>query len=176
MDYFDQFCIPFTGLKTGEHRFNLIVRDEFFERYNYSDLRKGDLTVGLILDKQEGILTLTFDIAGTVEVICDRCLEYYDQPVAGRERLYIRFGKDFHEETDEIMIIPETENQIDVGHYIYEYINLLIPYRHVHPDDDRGESTCNRDVIRKLQEYQRHDLADPRWEVLNDLRNDLDKN
>jgi uncharacterized metal-binding protein YceD (DUF177 family) len=176
MNYFNQFFIPFTGLKEGEHRFNFEIGDEFFEKYNYSDLRKGDLRVELILDKQERMLTLTFNISGTVEVMCDRCLDNYNQLVQGKEKLFIKFGRDFHEETEEILIIPESEHQINVGHYIYEYINLLIPYRRVHPDDNNGESMCNKDVISKLQEYVRHDVVDPRWETLNHLRNKLKKN
>lgn len=174
MDYFNQFIIPYAGLKLGEHQFNFEITDEFFKKYDYSDLRKGNIQVGLILEREERMLILNFDIDGSVEVVCDRCLDLYDQVIHGEEHLFFKFGDDFHEESDEIIVIQGSGNKIDVGHYIYEFINLLLPYRLVHPDNENGESGCNKEFLQELEEQIPHDEVDPRWEALKKLKNELE--
>lgn len=175
MGYFDQFIIPFAGLKPGEHSFSFDVTDEFFSKYNYSELSRGRIQVELILEKQERMLILNFDLVGTIEVMCDRCLDFYHQPVQGKQRLFIKFGEDFHEESDEIVVIPRSENKIEVGHYIFELIILLLPYRLVHPENEKGESVCDKDIIQKIEEYMPHHYMDPRWDALKKLKNKLEK-
>lgn len=170
MPYLDQFVIPLSGLKPGMHDYKFIVDDEFFRQFAYSQIKSGKLEVDLELEKEETVLTLRFTINGTVHVMCDRCLDYYDQPVNGLERLIVRFGETSFEETDEIVVIPSTEHQINVSHYIYEYIHLLLPYKCVHPNDEGGISQCNREVTDRLQSHSGEEqTADPRWDTLKKL-------
>jgi uncharacterized metal-binding protein YceD (DUF177 family) len=169
MSYFDHFVIPFSGLKPGKHEYSFVIDNEFFEHFEYSELKAGMLKVDLLLEKQENMLVLHFTIDGTVHVMCDRCLDYYDQPVSGTEQLIVKFGETSYEETDEIVVIPVTEHRINVGHFIYEYIHLLLPYKCVHPDDENGTSRCNQEVIDKLNITWDDESTDPRWDDLKKL-------
>ncbi len=170
MNYLKQFIISFRGLSIGTHHFKFDIDDRFFENYEYSEIKKGKIAVDLLLEKQQRMLILKFTIKGYVNVMCDRCLEYFNQQISGKERLIVKFGEKKYEETDEILIIPETEQRIDISHYIYEYINLLVPYRHVHPEDENGISQCNPEAIKRIEELSKHKTLDHRWDVLKKLK------
>ncbi len=170
MDYLKQFVIPFRGLKLGEHHFDFEIDDKFFDATETVDIEHGQVHVDVDLTRQERMLILECGIAGRVELKCDRCLEPYDQPVSGRERLIVKFGEDWDEESDEVIIIPESEYQIDISQYLYEFINLLIPMQHIHPDDENGNSTCDPDMIARLGQHSNEQASDPRWDALKKLK------
>ncbi|MBP6976994.1 MAG: DUF177 domain-containing protein [Bacteroidales bacterium] len=139
-------------------------------QFAYSEIKSGKLEVDLELEKQESMMILHFAISGTAHVMCDRCLDYYDQPVSGTERLIVKFGETSLEETDEIVVIPATEHRINVSHYLYEYVHLLLPYKCVHPSDEEGNSLCNREVTGRLEEtHDKEKPDDPRWDALKKL-------
>ncbi len=169
MDYKRQFVLSFGGLKIGNHQFTFDIDDRFFEELEYSEIRKGKVGVRLDMEKQERMLQLAFHISGNVEVPCDRCLDPVDCPVGGSSMLYVKFGKEYEEESEDVIVIPETQTQLDVMHFIYEYISLLVPYRHVHATDAQGVSGCDPVVLKKLDELSRQHNTDPRWDSLKNL-------
>ena len=169
MDYLRQFVISFKGLKPGEHQYDFDIDDLFFDSFEYSELKKGQIHVHLNMMKEETMLILQFNLAGKITVPCDRCFEPVDIPVEGDEELIIKFGSDFHEESESIQIIPEGEGQIDVSNFIYEYIHLLVPARKVHPEDEEGNSSCDPEIIKRLDTIAPSSEPDPRWEVLKKL-------
>ena len=75
------------------------------------------------------------------------------------------------EENDEIVVIPEHDYEIDLSQYLYEYINLILPYRKVHGEDENGNSLCNPDIIKKIEEHTEEEATDPRWDALKKLKN-----
>lgn len=166
------FFIPYKGLSIGIHKYNFIVNDKFFEEIEYSEFSKGSLMADLNLEKQERMIILHFSIKGSVEVQCDRCLEVMDFPVNIVETLYVKFGDNKEDETDEILILPESEYQIDISRLINEYITLAMPIRHVHGDDENGVSLCNADALKKLEELSERHTIDPRWEKLKNIKLD----
>lgn len=170
MNHKRQFIISFGGLKIGNHRFNFEIDDQFFEPLDYSEIRHGKLSVELLLDRQSQLLHFKFDIKGSVEVTCDRCLGQFSIPVNGSNVLFVKFGKEYSEESHELVVIPETQTQIDLKHYVYEFITLLVPYRHVHPGDDNSATGCDPAVIRKLKDLSSNHKPDPRWDDLKKLK------
>ncbi len=170
MEYLKQFVISFGGLKPGVHQFSFEVDDLFFEQFEHSEIKKGKLTIGVAFEREEKMLILNFLINGKVDVPCDRCYESFLLPVYGKERLIIKFGNDFHEENEEVLIIPVGETQIDISPFIYEFVHLLIPYRRVHPEDENGNSQCDPEVIKRIDEREAASEPDPRWEVLKKLK------
>jgi uncharacterized metal-binding protein YceD (DUF177 family) len=166
-----QFIIPVTGLKPGSHRFEFEIDDSFFELFEYSEIKNGWVHLNLVIEKEENLLVFHFDFEGRVRVPCDRCYEPFDLPIAGSERLILKFGHDFHEESEEVQIVPVGENHFDVSPFIYEYIHLALPVRRVHPDNDLGEPACDAEVIRRLEDLESSSGPDPRWEELLKLKN-----
>jgi uncharacterized protein len=171
VDILETYKIPFRGLKTGNHRFDLEAGSEFFEMTNSPQISGGKVAVRVDLEKQERMLIFQFLFSGRVLVPCDRCSDPVEVPVEGEERLIVKFGDSYEEQSEEVQIIPETATRFDLGPFIYEYIHLLMPVKRVHPDDENGNSTCDPLVLKKLNELSQGPAADPRWEALKALRN-----
>jgi uncharacterized protein len=163
-----QFTIPFAGLKQEEHRFGFKINELFFEEFEYSEIKEGQFEIDLVLLKQSTMLTLDFDIRGKVLVTCDRCLDDFELPVNTNQRLFIKFGNETYEETDEVIVLSHNEQEINVSQYIYEFISLAIPQVRVHP-----EGECDPEVIQKLEELKAgsDDHIDPRWDALRKFKN-----
>jgi uncharacterized protein len=167
----DDYKISFTGLKLGTHSFSFRVGDGFFEAIHDAEITAGDVLVEVTMLKEERLMDLHIKISGKVRVACDRCNEQIGVTVSGPERLIVKLGDRFEEESEDVQVIPETSHFIDLGPFLYEYIHLLLPARRVHPDDRDGNSGCNPEVLKKLEELTPHHTQDPRWDPLNNLKN-----
>ena len=169
-----QFIIPFKGLKVGKHNFVYDIDDTFFDDYEQSEITKGNIHVEVDLDKKANMLELYFSIEGDVLVICDRCLDEFEIPIDYETELFVKFGDVSEEQTDEIIVLSHNEFELDVAQYIYEFVHLSLPYKRVHPDDSRGRSTCNKEMLKKLDEYiirENDENKDSRWDDLKNLLN-----
>ena len=175
MNYLNQFIIPVTGLKPGSHQFDFEIDDSFFEHFEYSEIRNGQIHLHLVIEKEDNLLVFHFDFKGQVRIPCDRCYEPFDLPIRGNERLILKFGSGFHEESEEIQVVPIGENHFDISPFIYEYISLSLPVRRVHPEDASGKSLCDDEIIRRLEESEPSPEPDPRWEILAQLKNNKKK-
>ena len=89
-------------------------------------------------------------IAGTVTVPCDRCLDDVDVEVDGEEKLVVKFGNEEYDQTDEILILPIHEHELNVANYVYEFLNINMPQKRVH---EKG--LCNHDVIDELEKIEK---------------------
>ena len=171
MDRMEKYSIPFAGLAKGSHQFEFEIDDKFFELFENSVIRKADVHVELDFHKAETVLTLTFRMKGSITQSCDRCLEEFQIPVDTMQVMLVRFGIAGVGETDDIIVIPHTEHQINVAQHIYDYLSLLIPMRVVHPDDENGNPGCDPEFLKRLSEdaSENEPPRDPRWEILKNL-------
>lgn len=168
MNFSKLFTIPFSQLCEGKHFYEYEIDDSFFEQFQYSEIGKSDIHISLTLEEEFTMLVLVFFLEGTINVMCDRCSDYFDMMVKGQNRLIVKFGDEIHEETDEIIVIPSTTHELEITHYIYEYINLLLPQSRIHP-----QGQCNKEIILKLEELSEVNNSgnniDPRWEALRNV-------
>jgi len=164
------YIIQFGGLSIGNHNFEFYVDEKFFENFEYSEIKKGKVNVDILLEKHETMLILNFSIKGNVNIICDRCSDSFDIPISTNQQLIVKFGDKDFEETDEILIIPFSEHKIDLSQLIYEYINLSLPIKRVHPDDKQGNSTCNPEIIKIIESVSKNESTDHRWDALKKLK------
>jgi uncharacterized protein len=167
-----QYAIPFKGLKEGRHDFNFVVENSFFEQFESSEVKKGVVNVHLELIKHNLFLELQFDINGKITVNCDRCLEPFVIRITHQAMLYVRFGEKTHEQSDDLLILADSENELHLDQFIFEYIHLAIPIQRIHPEID-GLSGCNPEMMEKLKSHNADDpenaSEDPRWEKLKGL-------
>ena len=159
--------------------------NQFFLDLDAPDVQKGQVNVVLKVRKTSGIYQLDFRTEGKVIVICDRCLEEMEQPIETDDRLKVKLGADFAE-IDDMVVVPEEDGYINVAWFIYEFIALSIPMKHVH-----APGKCNKDMVNKLSKHLRvsgddeeefdgmedtddkPQEIDPRW---NELKKILDNN
>ena len=160
-----ELIIPIKGLGIGDHHYDFVIGDSFFESFESLDILDGKVDLSLDLEKESNLLSFLFDFSGNVQLTCDRCLDEYNQPVEGDFRLIVKYGEEFQEISDELIEIPFTEHRFDLSQYIYEYIQMMLPLKHVHPDDESGNSTCKPEMLQKLNELSKPE-TDPRWDAL----------
>jgi uncharacterized metal-binding protein YceD (DUF177 family) len=170
VDYLKQFVIQFRGLKNESHHFDFVIDKKFFDAIEYAELEQGTVNVSVDLIKEERMMIFEFGISGEVEVECDRCLDPFFQPINGTERLIVKFGEEYEEQSDDVIIIPESDYKFDLTTYIYEYIRLMLPMQCIHPDDDEGYSTCNQEMLDRLSVENEEPTIDPRWDALKKLK------
>ena len=166
----EQYQIAFSGLKPGSHTFDFKVGKLFFDQVEDAEIRDGEVAVTVTMVKEERMMDFHFKIHGTVMVSCDRCNELMELEVNGNERLIVKYGDRYYEESEDVQIIPETSHQFDLSPFIYEYIHLLVPIRRVHPEDAEGKSQCAPEILKKLKDLSEHHAKDPRWDALNQLK------
>jgi len=165
-----EFVIPFVGLKEGVHEYSFEIGEKFFESFEYSEIDHGKIHAAVSMDRKERMLIFDFKLKGHLTIPCDRCMEEMEYPLNVDENLIIKFGHEHKEETEEIIIIPETESHVDISGYIYEYIMLALPIKKVHPE---GEEGCDPLVIEKLEQHSSLEV-DPRWEALKEFKKNIE--
>ncbi|KPM30854.1 Riboflavin synthase subunit alpha [Croceitalea dokdonensis DOKDO 023] len=171
-----QFVIPFSGLKMGKHEFEYDVDNTFFDDFGYDEFNEADIQVLAGLNKTSTMMELDLTATGTVNVNCDVTNEPYQQEVDGALQLVIKFGAEFNDDNDEILILPHGEHQVNIAQYIYEMLVLAVPQKRVHPGVEDG--TLQSEALDKLEELQPKETrsnkenTDPRWDGLKKLLTD----
>ena len=171
-----EFNIPFSGLKQGKHNFNYQIDNTFFESFGYDEFNGANVNLEVVLSKASTMMELDFEASGTINVDCDITSEPFDQPIDAELHLVVKFGEEYNDEDDEILILPHNEHQVNIAQYVYEMLVLAVPQKRVHPGIEDG--TLKSEVLDKLQELQpkekksNKEESDPRWDELKKLLTD----
>ncbi len=187
MGKFDLYNIDLKNLSPGVHEYEYLLENKFFMDIDGDEVRKGKVNVKLTVKTTSAAFDMTFQIAGTVVVSCDRCLDEMDIPVETQNRLVVKLGKEYAEESDEVVVIPEEEGAINLAWFLYEFIALAVPMKHVHAPgkcnksmssklkkhtarstDDENDGFADDDVITD-DDAQDSGSTDPRWDALKGL-------
>lgn len=172
------YTIQYVGLKEGEHTFEYTITKSFFDLFNYDDFNDANVEATLLLTKKSTFMEFDFNISGTINVNCDVTNEPYDQPVNGSYELVVKFGQEFNDDIEDVLILPFGEYEVNVAQYIYELIVLSMPNKRVHPGIADG--TLKSDILEKLEELsipdqrvkEEKEETDPRWDSLKKLLTD----
>ena len=170
MEKKNEFLIPVSGLALGRHAFEYEIDSDFFKDMDYSEVQQGKVSVKVDIDRQETMLTLHFDLNGSVCVPCDRCADEFDQHIESQQDFFLKLGTENAEESDDVAVVSPDLSEYDIRPLVYEYIILAIPMHRVHP-----EGQCNPAVLEMLSheeepaEEEETDTIDPRWAALKDI-------
>lgn len=191
MGKFNLYKLPLKSLPEGTHNYEYKLDNLFFKNIDGPEFQQGNLDVTLTVKRSGDTFELNFDIAGVIQIPCDLCLDSMDYEVATKEKLFVKFGKEFSDENDNVVIIPESEGELNIAWFLYEFIALTIPLKHVHPT-----GKCNKAMTKKLHKHKVKDAneegmddnqfedddeviadeeveTDPRWD---ELKNIVDNN
>ena len=196
------YQIDLKNLSPGTtYEFNYVLGDDFFDSVGGPEVKSGYVDVSLSVIHVSSAFELNFRIDGKVTVTCDRCLDDMELPVETENRLVVTFGEAHAEISDEHVIVSEEEGFINIAWYMYEFIALAIPIKHVHEpggcneamasklnelcvdeiddDDDLfhkanevNETGNGADLNNELLHEKEKKPADPRWEALRNLMGD----
>ena len=174
-----EFDISFVGLKDGLHQFEYKIEKTFFDFFKYDEFFNSNVKVEVSFLKKISMFELNFDFSGWIEVACDVTNELFQQPFEESCAIVVKFGDEFNDENEELLIIPHSEFKINIAQNIYEAIILAMPLKRIHPGVKDG--TLHSEVLEKLKEFEIKDKEeatimeiDPRWNKLKDIQ--IDKN
>jgi uncharacterized metal-binding protein YceD (DUF177 family) len=145
---FDIYKIPLKALAIGNHTFNYELDTEYFKKIDSQEVQRGKVLAKVLVVNNGSNYVINFDLEGIIQVPCDRCLDDMDLPVHQKGRLIVKFGQTYSEESDEIIVIPEIEGEINISWFLYEFIALSIPMKHVH-----AHGKCNRFMASTLKKH-----------------------
>jgi uncharacterized metal-binding protein YceD (DUF177 family) len=174
-----EYLIPFVGLKLGKHHFEYQIDNTFFDIFDYDEFQNSDIKVTVVLEKKSNMLEISFKHAGIVHVPCDVTGEDFDLPIKSKMKLIVRFGEEFNNDNEELLILPFGEFEVDIAQYMYEMIVISVPLRRVHPGVKDG--TLESEALKKLNELavketkkenKQEENIDPRWDKLKQLLTD----
>jgi uncharacterized metal-binding protein YceD (DUF177 family) len=134
-------------LPTTHYVFHYTLGNDFFESVDGPEVQQGNTEVSLSVVRVSSAFELDFHINGIVTVSCDRCLDDMEVSIKTKNRLIVTFGEAYAETSDEHVIVSEEEGFINVAWYMYEFIALAIPIKHVH-----ALGGCNEMMTSKLNE------------------------
>ncbi|EFL45918.1 putative ACR, COG1399 [Prevotella disiens FB035-09AN] len=168
----DNLKIDLKGLSDGLNSFAFDLDDAYFKAIDVPEVSRGSVHVELdIVRHTDDDFTLTFKEKGMVIVPCDICLEDMEQEIETEQQLNAKFGNENSEE-DDLVTVAENEGMLDVSWYVYEFILLALPIKHVH-----APGKCNPAMIRMLEEHsaarsgsEDEKPIDSRWEALLKLK------
>jgi uncharacterized metal-binding protein YceD (DUF177 family) len=86
-------------------------------------------------------------------------------------RLLVKLGSKWDDDDPDLLSIPADEHELDIKQYLYEFLHLSLSLQRVHPADENGKSTCNPEMIKKINEHAVNKETDPRWDKLKKLMN-----
>lgn len=188
-----EFDIAFSGLKIGTHEFEFQIANDFFDLFEYDEFNSVNVDLKATLIKKETLMELYLSQTGTVNIPCDVTGENFDLPIENNWQIIIKFGEEYNDDNEELLIIPYSEYQVNIAQYIYEMIALSVPVKRVHPSiaADYEVDDFDEDDFDFLQKYNEDDFADededdptddsnqnknkeidPRWDELKKLLTD----
>ena len=183
MKELSKYNIDIYGLEDKQYDYDMESGDAFFEELEQDLIEHGQFKTHVVLVKSATMIQLHFHTEGSVELLCDRTLEPFEELIDLDNRIILKFGERNEELTDEIEIINRNTNRINVAKYIFEFIALSIPVKKLHPslreevseDEDSEEdevilvySSEDKEVSEENGDSE--EKIDPRWEALKKLK------
>lgn len=182
MGKLNQFNIDLENISGKTVSYTYQLDQDFFDAIDHDEVKKGSVKAEVTVQKTADAYEFNFNQVGIVQIPCDRCLDDMEQKIDTANRLVVRLGHEYSEETEELIIYPEDERNINIAWYLYEFIVLDIPIKHVHELDE-----CNEEMVAEYLKYKADDLpvgkededaddlsdgyTDPRWDALKKLKN-----
>ena len=164
--------IDLKGLQEGTTTFTYTLDDTYFQTLESSEVSGGEIHAVVDVKRVQMFWELEIHTEGQVIVPCNICMDNMDLPIQADNRLVVKLGKEDNED-DDIVTVDEEEGILDLSWYIYEFIVLAIPIRHVH-----APGKCNAAMMKVLEEHstdrssdeESTTTVDPRWEKLKNIK------
>lgn len=165
--------IRIAGIKDGEHRQVFEIKDKFFEAYKESHVKSGRFTVETLFSLKGIDKRLTINIEGDIkDLLCDYCAKKIICPISITLNFILKESNSEIDSIDEIIYIMPNQYQLNLDQLIFEMINLSIPSRISHKNDEQSDGECDVEMLNLLHQYatKNNKDTDPRWEVLKKIK------
>ncbi len=154
MGKFSAYKLPLKSLPQGSHDFDFKLGKQFFADMENADIRDADLDCHVTVTLKGDMYELVMHITGELTLLCDRCLDELQWPVDTDYRIYVKYGEDYNDDSDELLEIPEGDADLNIAYMIHDTVALTIPIKHVHP-----LGKCNRAMSTLLRKHRASGVA-----------------
>ncbi len=145
MSKFKPYNIDLRNIGSNVQVFEYNLDDEYFAKIDSEEVSKGNVKAVVRASKRISTYELEFELEGQIKIPCDRCLDDMEQSIKHAETIAVKLGADYAEE-ENVVIVPESDSSINIAWFLYEFIILNIPIKHIHP---AGE--CNKTMLDQLK-------------------------
>lgn len=150
MEKLHNYDISFSSLKLGNHSFNMSIEQSFFDLFDFDqEFYNPVIEVNVLLIKHSSFLELEINISGTVILRCDISDKEYEQTINNKIKTLVKFGEEYDDSNEEILIIPVGSHSVNISQLIFECVILSIPMKHVHPRYLQGYEDEYTDLLKK---------------------------
>lgn len=148
METFEEYLIPIKGLDLGVHLYDFKLTGDFFSQFEESPIGESQLDVLVVLDKRETMLLWAFEVKGSIQTHCDRCMERIQLPLHQSHDLIVKYGEEG--EKGDVVFIPSDTPDFQLAPYLYEFSCLSVPMVKVYDCENDENAPCNFEVLDRL--------------------------
>lgn len=150
-----QYDLCLASLPEGRFVQDFKCDTSLFRMMENEDVTAACVDVRMTVDYRNECYELTFACHGSLAVPCDRCLDDVEVPVDTEYRMTVRYGEDYDDSRDDLLVLPQSQTHLDVAPVIYTTLALCIPLHKVH-----AEGGCNPEMMARLGEHTASSGAD----------------
>ena len=168
------YRILLKSLKIGTHLFHYGLNESFFQSFDKGIFNKGFFEVELEFDKRSNLFVLDFDIKGTYQTDCDRCLARIDLPVEGKHRLIVKIEEGEKEDEAEVTYLDPGMDFFNVSKFLYEFVRLSMPLKQVYDCAGVQPLPCDQSALKYLSEQESKteiQVDNTTWDILKEIKN-----
>ncbi len=165
-----QYDIDIFGLPNKQHEYEFESGDAFFQELEQELIESGSFKAKLMLNKSETMIIVDFEIVGQVDLVCDRSLEVFAEPINLKDRLIYKYGDHNEVLTDEIEVIKQGTAKLSLAAHVFEFIALSLPMKKLHPRFRNDDSDVEEILVYSSSPIEESETIDPRWAGLNKLK------
>lgn len=173
-----KYDVPLAALTEKKHEFVFDLDKAFFEQFDQTLIPDGQLRADVVVDKTAQRIVINTHIQGTVQLVCDRSLDEFDQPIDVENQLLLRFGEEELELDDDVLQVTPDKQTLSMDQHFFDYIGLALPMKKLHPrfqdeEDDNPDSEVkliySTGSAADDSDDDDQDPGDPRWNALRNL-------
>ena len=168
---FSQYKVQLAGISDGRYTQEFVCDTTFFRNMENTEVSSADIAVRLDMVKKNDAFDLTFVCTGDMHIPCDRCLDPMDHHVDTTYHLTVKYGEEYDDASDDLLIIPYSDAFLNVAYMLYDTVMLTIPLRHVH-----APGQCNKAMAAVLHRHNPagDDELDDEMEATTDVTDESD--
>lgn len=154
------YTISFKSIKQDEETFEFPLGSGFWKRQESDEILDGDvMAIVHVAHGAGGTFELELDFQGTVSVACHRCTAPLTVDVDSVSELVVKYGDEYLDNGDDLIIIPEREGTLDLSEIMYELVLFSLPFTCKHPIDE-----CNPEMLKYLAGSEEAEEDADEWE------------
>lgn len=167
----ERYRIDIFKLSNEAHDYEFNIDNDFFDLFEYSEIKKGSGSCQVFLDKSPSMISMDFTIDASVKLICDRSLDSFDYPINVNERIMFKYGDEEADLSDEVKVITQSTQSVNISHYLFEMITVVVPMKKLHPRFEESDEAEDEIIFSSggQKESPEDESIDPRWNALKDL-------